>query len=160
MSEGLLFYGNKSTILLFYSIFRTTPEVSRKFTLLKYVKSQRSYGFLITKELMFGFQILDLKDHFSASLNNFINPRSILKQLCMRLVEVVNANRQLSVSKKFCFKYRISMIKAELSFFLTSNSESHGSHGNKGTILVLGSVNFPMSIISTKLYFSELCALC
>ena len=38
-------------------------------TLLKYVKSQRSYGFLITKELIFGFQILDLKDHFSASLN-------------------------------------------------------------------------------------------
>ena len=38
------------------------------FTLLKYVKSQRSYGFLITKELIFGFQILELKDHFSASL--------------------------------------------------------------------------------------------
>ena len=38
------------------------------FTLLKYVKSQRSYGFLITKELIFGFQILDLKEHFSASL--------------------------------------------------------------------------------------------
>ena len=38
------------------------------FTLLKYVKSQTSYGFLITKELIFGFQILDLKDHFSASL--------------------------------------------------------------------------------------------
>ena len=42
------------------------------FTLLKYVKSQRSYGFLITKELIFGFQILDLKDHFSASLSAFI----------------------------------------------------------------------------------------
>ena len=38
------------------------------FTLLKYVKSQRSYGFLITKELIFGFQILDSKDHFSAFL--------------------------------------------------------------------------------------------
>ena len=38
------------------------------FTWLKYVKSQRRYGFLITKELIFGFQILDLKDHFSASL--------------------------------------------------------------------------------------------
>ena len=38
------------------------------FTLLKYVKSQRNYGFLITKELIFGFQILDSKDHFSASL--------------------------------------------------------------------------------------------
>ena len=38
-------------------------------TLLKSVKSQRSYGFLITKELIFGFLILDLKDHFSASLN-------------------------------------------------------------------------------------------
>ena len=38
------------------------------FTLLKCVKSQRSYGFLITKELIFGVQILDLKDHFSTSL--------------------------------------------------------------------------------------------
>ena len=38
------------------------------FTLLKYVKSQRSYGLSITKELIFGFQILDLKDYFSASL--------------------------------------------------------------------------------------------
>ena len=33
-------------------------------------KSKRSYGFLITKELIFDLQILDLKDHFSASLNN------------------------------------------------------------------------------------------
>ena len=40
------------------------------FTLLKYVKSQRSYGFLIIKELIFGFQILDLKGHFSASLKS------------------------------------------------------------------------------------------
>ena len=31
------------------------------------LKSQRSYDFLITKELIFGFQILDLKDHFLAS---------------------------------------------------------------------------------------------
>ena len=38
-------------------------------TLLKYAKSQRNYGFLITKELIFGFQILNLKDHFSASLS-------------------------------------------------------------------------------------------
>ena len=38
------------------------------FTLLRYVTSQKSYGFLITKELIFGFQILDLNDHFSASL--------------------------------------------------------------------------------------------
>ena len=38
------------------------------FTLLKYVKSQRSYDFLFTKEVICGFQILDLKDHFSASL--------------------------------------------------------------------------------------------
>ena len=40
-------------------------------TLLKYVKSKRSYGFLITKGLIFGFQTLDLKDHLSASLNCF-----------------------------------------------------------------------------------------
>ena len=44
------------------------------FTLLKYVKSQRSYGFLITKELIFGFQMLDLKDYFSASLNSSLPP--------------------------------------------------------------------------------------
>ena len=43
-----------------------------KFTLLKHVKSQRSYGFLITKEVIFGFKILDLKDHFSASLNQML----------------------------------------------------------------------------------------
>ena len=46
------------------------------FTLLKYVKSQRSYGFLITKELIFGFQILDLKYHFSASFK--IDPHLII----------------------------------------------------------------------------------
>ena len=45
------------------------------FTLLKYVISQRSYGFLITKELIFGFQILDLKDHFSASLKQSFQVR-------------------------------------------------------------------------------------
>ena len=42
------------------------------FTLSKYVKSERSYGFLITKELIFGCQILNLKDHFSASLSPLI----------------------------------------------------------------------------------------
>ena len=45
------------------------------FTLLEYVKFQRSYGFLITKKLIFGFQILDLKVHFSASLREYINKR-------------------------------------------------------------------------------------
>ena len=40
------------------------------FTLLKYVKSQRNYGFSITKELIFGFQILYLNDHFSASFRS------------------------------------------------------------------------------------------
>ena len=62
------YHGNKSTILLFYSILEELLKFLANFTLLKYVKSQRSYGFLITKELIFGFQILDLKVHFSASL--------------------------------------------------------------------------------------------
>ena len=50
-------------------------------TLLKYVESQRSYGFLITKELIFGFQILDLKDNFSAYLKRalgFLQPKSYI----------------------------------------------------------------------------------
>ena len=62
------YHGNKSTILLFYLILEQLLKFLVNFTLLKYVKSQRSYGFLITKELIFGFQLLDLKDHFSASL--------------------------------------------------------------------------------------------
>ena len=49
------------------------------FTLLKYVKSQRSYGFLITKELIFGFKILDLKDHCSASLKDVFAIKTIHK---------------------------------------------------------------------------------
>ena len=41
-------------------------------TLLKYIKSQRNYGFLITKELIFGFQILDLKDSLLSLFNEEI----------------------------------------------------------------------------------------
>ena len=62
------YHDNKSTILLFIQFLEQLLKFLVNFTLLKYVKSQRSYGFLITKELIFGFQILDLKDHFSASL--------------------------------------------------------------------------------------------
>ena len=43
------------------------------------------------------------------------------------------------------------MIKAKLSFFLTSNLE-----GSQGTILILDSVNVPMSVMSTKLYFVKI----
>ena len=68
------YHGNKSTILVFYWIFIQLLKFLVNFTLLKYVKSQRSYGFLITKELIFGFQILDLKDHFSASLKSSLLP--------------------------------------------------------------------------------------
>ena len=64
MFEDLLLPWQQIYNFAFYSIYRTTPEVLVNFTLLKYVKFQRSYGFLITKELIFGFQILDLKDHF------------------------------------------------------------------------------------------------
>ena len=56
------------------------------FTLLKYVKSQRSYGFLITKELIFGFQILDLKDHFSASLRCLLSRSRKYKNLRLSIL--------------------------------------------------------------------------
>ena len=70
-------------------------------TLLKYVKSQRSYGFLIAKELIFGFQILDLKDHFSASLNE--DAMSMLKLSLLLFsvnVSYQTSNNLHSVSKK------------------------------------------------------------
>ena len=69
MFEGLLVPWQKIYHLAFFIQFlEQLLKFLVNFTLLKYVKSQRGYGFLITKELIFGFQILDLKDHFSASL--------------------------------------------------------------------------------------------
>ena len=62
------YHGNKSTILLFNSIFRTTPEVSTKLYFVEIVKSQRSYGFLITEELIFWLPNFGIYFHFSASL--------------------------------------------------------------------------------------------
>ena len=87
------------------------------FTLLKYVKSQRSYGFLITKELIFGFQILDLKDHFSGFL---------------RLFSSVSVSQSLKIglfyfgkSKLFCFKlvstiFRLMKTRLNVCFMITS----------------------------------------
>ena len=76
------------------------------FTLLKYVKSERSYGFLITKKLIFGFQILDLKDHFSASLNHirqaeinyykgtFYNKKNNIKKLREHIEQLLTPIKQ------------------------------------------------------------------
>ena len=71
----------------------------------------------------------------------------------MWLVEVVNANKQLCVSKKFCFKLRISMIKGKLSFSELQIQKVMVPNGNKDTIMFSGSVNVSMSVISTKLCF-------
>ena len=62
------YHGNKSCFCI--QFLEQLLKFLVNFTLLKYVKFQRNYGFLITKELIFGFQILDLKDHFSASLTD------------------------------------------------------------------------------------------
>ena len=49
------------------------------FTLLKYIKSERGYDFLITKELILGFQILVLRRLRSDLLNpKFGNQKSAL----------------------------------------------------------------------------------
>ena len=72
------------------------------FTLLKYVKSQRRYGFLITKQLIFGFQILDLKDHFSASLSMkvavmHVTINEVLSDLCKILT--LNYSQNISADR-------------------------------------------------------------
>ena len=41
VSRSFVIHGNKSTILLFYSIFRTTPEVSSKLYFVEICKSIR-----------------------------------------------------------------------------------------------------------------------
>ena len=53
--------------------------------------------------------------HTNQTLDNVIKIRSISKQLCMWLVELVLTNSY--PLKKFCFKYMILMIKAKLPFF-------------------------------------------
>ena len=68
MFEGLLLPWLPSCF--FIQFLEQLVKFLVNFTLLKYVKPQRSYCFFITKELIFGFQILDLKDHFSAFLRN------------------------------------------------------------------------------------------
>ena len=68
MFEGLLL-----PCFFFIQFLEQLLKFLVNFTLLKYVKFQRSYGFLITKELVFGFQILDLKDQASESKNKMID---------------------------------------------------------------------------------------
>ena len=68
------------------------------FTLLKHVKSQRSYGFFIPKELIFGFQILDLKDHFSASSIKKLE-RFSLKTLIYVVLFLLQQNRVVMAAK-------------------------------------------------------------
>ena len=78
------------------------------FTLLKYIKSQRSYGFLITKELIFGFQILDLKYHFSASL---IIEILYLKQIFLETDSSLLAETTSTSHMQTCFKIDVGFIK-------------------------------------------------
>ena len=94
--------------------------------------------------------------HRNEPLDNFIKPRSILKHL-MWLVEIVNSNKQLSIFKrKSVLSAGFQCLKPNCNFSELQIQIGHGSHGNKGTILFLGSVNVPMSVISTKLYFVEI----
>ena len=80
-----------------------------KFTLLKYFKSQRSYGFLITKELIFGFQILDLKDHFSASLS------SKIKLIQQRILKAVPGRIKIREAHFWNFLFTTPQLALKLS---------------------------------------------
>ena len=91
MFEGLLLPWQQIYHFCFYIQFlEQLLKFLANFTLLKYVKSQRSYGFLIRKKLIFGFQILDLKDHFSASLRKFVILRHDFFGSDSKLMELQN----------------------------------------------------------------------
>ena len=81
MFEGLLLPWQQIYHFAFYSISEQLLKFLANFTLLEYVESQRSYGFLITEKLIFGFQILDLKVHFSASLTAHADNQNWRKEL-------------------------------------------------------------------------------
>ena len=71
-------------------------------------------------------------------------------------MEVVNANKHLSVlKKKSVLSTGFQSLKPNC-YFLNFKFRRSGSHGKKGTILFLGSINVLVSVISTKLYFVEI----
>ena len=96
------YHGNESTILFFTQFLEQLLKFLGNLTLLKYVKSRRSYGFLITKELIFGFQILDLKVHFSASLRG-----SLLANMWLNRVLQIESR---TIFCKFNFKLEFSSL--------------------------------------------------
>ena len=106
-------------------------------TLLKYVKSQRSYGFLITKELIFGFQILDLKDHFSASLRGMWKTPT-----CNPLYVVII--RVVRVTHTLANKHNTNTVLPRFHFL---NTESHTLKREKFEDLYLQNFNFQTQFV-------------
>ena len=90
------------------------------FTLLKYVKSQRSYGFLISQELSFGFQILDLKNHCSASLRG-MQETPTCNPLYVVIIRVVRVTHTLGN------KHNTNMVLPRFHF-LNTESQSNFNH--------------------------------
>ena len=70
MFEGVLLPWEQICHLASYSIFRTTAEVSSKLYFVEICLVSENLWLFNHKRADFGFQILDLKDHFSASLTN------------------------------------------------------------------------------------------
>ena len=68
MFEGLLLPWQRIYHLVFLFNFRTTPEVSSKFYFVEICLVSEKLWLFNRKRADFDFQILDLKDHFSASL--------------------------------------------------------------------------------------------
>ena len=99
--------------ITFYSIFRTTLEVSSKLYFLKYLKSQRNYGFLITKELIFGFQILKFKRSLLSILNNIFS--SLYDRHCWLFRTFYRAQISLIVLEEKFFSHPL-VIKGDTIF--------------------------------------------
>ena len=111
------------------------------FTLLKYIKSQRNYGFLIAKELIFGFQILDLKDHFSASL----------KELQKKYV-FVPADKAANSIILVCNRYYLEVICKELGLWQVTTSSGTYIPETMDTIEISGN---NISYMKISLTFKE-----
>ena len=69
MFEGLCYHGNKSTILLFNSVFRTTPEVSTKLYFVEISEVSEKLWLFNHKRADFLASKFWIFFHFSASLS-------------------------------------------------------------------------------------------
>ena len=112
MFGGLCYHGNKSTILLFYSIFRTTPETSSKLYFVEICQVSEKLWLFSHKRADFWLPNFGFKTSFLSLLK----PAQLLQKL-KKAKEMNNQSDLISPLNLTCFPYLISECCSALAQF-------------------------------------------